>query len=39
MKQYKIKSLIVVFLGVVIPLAGNATANERYGKQKSCLPY
>jgi intracellular sulfur oxidation DsrE/DsrF family protein len=34
MKQYKIKSLIVVFLGVVILLVGNATANERYGKQK-----
>ncbi len=28
------RSLIAVFLGVVILLVGNATANERYGKQK-----
>jgi hypothetical protein len=34
MKQYKIKSLIVVFLGVVILLVGEATVKERYGKQK-----
>ena len=34
MQQYKSKSLIMVFLGMAMLFAGNAMANERYGKQK-----
>lgn len=34
MKQFKMKNLLAIFMGIAMFLTVNATANERYGKQK-----
>lgn len=34
MKQYKLKNLLAVVLGITLFLSGSLMANERYGKQK-----
>lgn len=34
MNQFKIKNILTIFIGIAILLTINATANERYGKQK-----
>jgi intracellular sulfur oxidation DsrE/DsrF family protein len=34
MKKYGVKSVFVIFLGVIMLFYGNTIANERYGKQK-----